>query len=142
MSDLLQWVGLATQFVGLFLIAVELYVPRAASRVNEILIDGRPESVDSTGARGARIWVVTWIVGYVAVWVLTTLIVTQHDPSLNIAVNIAFTVFSVLLFVLFATMKKLVKLGVWLGRGNSIGGIGLVLALIGLSLEVAPLIAL
>ncbi len=142
MGDFLQWVALTTEFVGLFLIAVELYFPRAASRMNEVLTDAGPERIRSPGTRRDRIWVVIWIVAYSAVWIITAIIVSLYDPSLNLAVNVAFTVFSVLLFVFVAIFRKLVRLGVWLGRGNSVGGIGLVLALIGFSLQVSQLIAL
>ena len=79
---------------------------------------------------------------YVAVWILTAILVSLYEPSLTLAVNIAFTVFTTLLFVVVGVVGKLVSLGVWMGRGNSIGGIGLVLALIGFSMEVAQLLSM
>lgn len=63
------------------------------------------------------------------------------DPSLSLVANAAFTVLTVLLLVMIGIGKLFVRLGVVLGKGNSVGGVGLVMALIGFSLEVSQLVA-
>tara|TARA_Y100000310_G_C20657190_1_gene802598 strand:+ start:1402 stop:1587 length:186 start_codon:yes stop_codon:yes gene_type:complete len=54
--------------------------------------------------------------------------------------NIAFTIFTVFLGLIIYISKIFVRLGVVLGRGNAIGGVGLVLALIGFTIEVSKMV--
>jgi hypothetical protein len=55
-------------------------------------------------------------------------------------VNVFFTVITIIILFIIGISKTLVRLGVVLGRGNSVGGVGLVLALIGFSIEVIQLL--
>ena len=67
-------------------------------------------------------------------------VLSISDPSMGLIANVAFTVLTILLLSLIGIGRILVRLGVVLGRGNSVGGVGLVIALIGVSLEVSQLV--
>ena len=77
---------------------------------------------------------------YVAVWLIGAIAVSIWDPALNLHFNIGMTVFSILFWTLVLMIEKLFRLGIILGRGNTIGGIGLVLALIGFAFEVTQVV--
>ena len=53
--------------------------------------------------------------------------------------NVFFSAITALLLLILGISKALVRVGVVLGRGNSVGGVGLVLALIGFSIELLQL---
>jgi len=59
---------------------------------------------------------------------------------MSIVANVIFTIFTVLVILMLGISKMFIRLGVFLGRGNSVGGVGLVLAIIGLSLEIIQIV--
>ena len=80
---------------------------------------------------------------YIATWVLCVAIVSIMEPSMSIVANVAFTIFTI--FTIFIGVvvfisKVFVRLGIVLGRGNAIGGVGLVLALIGFTMEISKVV--
>ena len=80
-----------------------------------------------------------WIASYIFIWVVAAIGFSILDQSMSLIANIFFTVFTVLVLLIIAISKTLVRLGVVLGRGNSVAGVGLVLALIGFSIEIVQL---
>lgn len=139
-DQLLQWLGIAIQLAGLALIVVELYAPRSSSRISETV-----ESV--TRKKPARKGIVNnWrsargiTAVYVAAWVVGSLGVSIWDPTLSLTFNIGMTLFSTVFWLIVLTIDRLLKLSVFIGHGNTIGGVGLVLAIIGLTLEVASML--
>ena len=139
-NQLLQLLGIAIQLAGLALIVVELYAPRSSSRISETV-----ESV--TREKSARKGKVkNWrsasgiTAVYVAAWVVGALGVSIWDPTLSLAFNVVMTIFSTLFWLVVLIIDRLLKLSVFVGRGNTIGGVGLVLAIIGLALEIASLL--
>lgn len=116
-----------------------------AGTVRASRLVGALEAADSDGVvrretKGDRRSVGAVVTLYVFVWVSGALAVSIWDPALNLAFNLGMTIFSVIFWVFVALIGKLVRLGVFLGRGNSVGGIGLVLAVIGFALEVTQLV--
>lgn len=59
---------------------------------------------------------------------------------MSLIANIAFTIFTVFLALVIYISKIFVRLGIVLGRGNAIGGVGLVLALIGFTIEITKMV--
>ena len=59
---------------------------------------------------------------------------------MSIVANVAFTLFTVFLGAVIFVSKVFVRLGIVLGRGNVIGGVGLVLALIGFTIEISKMV--
>ncbi len=77
---------------------------------------------------------------YIAAWVLGSLGVSVWDPTLNLHFNAAMTIFSTLFWLVVLAIDRLLKLSVFVGRGNTIGGVGLVLSITGLVLEIVSLL--
>lgn len=127
MNDILQWVAITVEFIGLLLVAIELYFPRTSVQLKNVfestrpLIERRPK---------------TWLASYIAFWVVAVLALSIWDTSMSVVANIIFSVFTSLVILLFVISRMFVRLGVALGRGNSVGGVGLVLALVGFSIEI------
>ncbi len=140
MKELLQWLGIAIQLAGLALIVVELYAPRSSSRISEAL---EGVTCDRSVRKGKmRHWrSVFGITGvYIAAWVFGSLGVSIWDPALNLEFNVVMTIFSTIFWLIVLIVDRLLKLSVFVGHGNTIGGVGLVLAIIGLALEIASLL--
>ncbi len=137
MGGVLQWVAVVVEFIGLSLIAIELYFPGPSERLKTIFEGTKPRVLNrpETG----RDWYV-WIGFYILIWIVVVAVLSIWDPSMSIVANVAFTIFTTFVFVLIGIGKIFVRLGVVLGRGNSVGGVGLVMALIGLSLEISQLV--
>ncbi len=133
----LQWTAVVVEFIGLSLIAIELYFPSSSERLKTIFEGTRPRLLSRPETR--RDWYLL-ISLYIAVWIVTVAALSIWDPSMSVIRNIAFTVFTILLLVLIGISKMFVQLGVVLGRDNSVGGVGLVMALIGFSLEISQLV--
>ncbi|MFT6267606.1 MAG: hypothetical protein ACJAVV_000404 [Alphaproteobacteria bacterium] len=76
------------------------------------------------------------IASYILIWVVAVLGLSIWDQAMSLFANILFTV---LVFLIVGINKILVRLGVVLGSGNSVGGVGLVLALIGFLIEIVQL---
>lgn len=137
MTNALQWLAIVIELAGLTLVAIELYAPRSSQRLVDALESGAatvPAAANS-GWRGTY----TVVTVYIAAWVFGALAVSFRDPALNLAFNLGMTVFTVAFSVFILTISYLMRLGVLLGRGNTVGGIGLVLAGMGVALEVAQL---
>lgn len=76
-----------------------------------------------------------WLGAYILIWISAVAGLAVWDQSMAFVSNIIFSVITTLVLILLGVSKLLVRLGVVLGRGNSVGGVGLVLALIGFSIE-------
>lgn len=139
-NQLLQWLGIAIQLAGLALIVVELYAPRSSSRISESVESvNRERSARRGKVKGWRsAGGITAV--YVAAWIAGSLGVSIWDPTLSLEFNTGMTIFSTLFWLIVLIIDKLLKLSVFIGRGNTIGGVGLVLAIIGLVLEIASLL--
>ena len=77
-----------------------------------------------------------WISSYVVLWVASVGIFYAWDESTILFTNTFFSVITTVTLIVLAVSRVLVRLGVVLGKGNSVGGVGLVLELIGFSIEV------
>ncbi|MFC3092839.1 hypothetical protein DRW07_01305 [Alteromonas sediminis] len=134
-NDVINWVSFTIQIVGLLLITIELYLPPLAERLKTFLesvqfrLFGRPATT--------QYWNWVAIGSYIAIWVISVATVSLMEPSMSIVANVAFTIFTVFLGTVFFVSKVFVKLGIVLGRGNAIGGVGLVLALMGFTIELS-----
>lgn len=141
MNELLQWLGIAIQLAGLALIVIELYAPRSSSRISET-VEGvtcdKPERKEKVGHWWRSAGGITGV--YVAAWVVGSLGVSIWDPTLNLKFNIVMTIFSTVFWLIVLIIDRLLKLSVFVGRGNTIGGVGLILAIIGLALEIASML--
>ena len=80
-----------------------------------------------------------WIGGFVLIWIAAVIGLSYWDPAMLVVANVFFSAMTAIVLILFSISKALVRLGVVLGRGNSVGGVGLVFALIGFSMELAQL---
>ncbi len=140
MSDVIQWLAIVIEFVGLTLIALELYSPLSSNRLAETLEGIDSDSIPPHGTEGGSRSVAVVISVYVAVWVIGAIAVSIWDPALNLSFNIGMTIFSVIFWAFVLMIEKLLRLGIVLGGGNTLGGIGLVLALIGFAFEVTQLL--
>ena len=140
MSDVFQWLAIVIEFAGLTLVALELYSPLSSSRLAEALEGVESSSNPADGATDTSRRLMVIITVFVAVWIIGAIAVSIWDPALNLHFNIAMTIFSVVFFALVLAIKKLLRLGVILGRGNTVGGVGLVLALIGFVFEVTQVL--
>lgn len=136
-DSVLQWVGFTIQVVGLLLITIELYLPRLAESVKDLFVRVQFQFVRRPGTRQDWYWIATG--SYIFVWVVSVAIVSIWEPSMSIVANIAFTIFTVFLGLVIYISKIFVRLGIVLGRGNAIGGVGLVLALIGFTIEISKM---
>ena len=137
MGGVLQWVAVVVEFIGLSLIAIELYFPGPSERLKTIFEGTKPRFLNRPETR--RDWYV-WIGFYILIWIVVVAVLSIWDPSMSIVANVAFTIFTTFVFVLIGIGKMFVRLGVVLGRGNAVGGVGLVMALIGFSLEISQLV--
>jgi len=81
-----------------------------------------------------------WIGGFILIWILAVASLSAFDQSMLVVANIVFSAMTALVLLLFGISRALVRLGVVFGRGNSVGGVGLVLALIGFSMELIQLV--
>ncbi len=136
-NGVLQWVGFTIQVVGLLLITIELYLPKLAEGVKVFFERVQFQFVRRPGTRQDWNWIATG--SYIIVWVVSVAIVSIWEPSMNAVANIAFTIFTVFLGLVIYISKMFVRLGIVLGRGNAIGGVGLVLALIGFTIEISKM---
>lgn len=132
----MQWVAIVAEFIGLALIALELYLPRSSTQLGDALEGSRPALSAASEERRMQIAIAL----YVGAWICGAIAVALWDPAMSIAFNVGLTVFSVLVALLVGLFRTLVRLGILLGRGNSLGGIGLLMALLGFSLEVTQLL--
>ena len=137
-GDSLQWVAIAVEFLGLALIAIELWSPRLSGRLRHLL-DASNDRDDLDKA--IRLRSMMTVVGiYIATWITIIAVLSLRDPAWSVIANIALTIATALILVSIWISGLLVRIGIALGRGNSPGGVGLVLALIGFSIELFQLI--
>lgn len=136
-ESVINWVGLTIQVFGLLLVTVELYLPTLAERLKvffetiQFRFAGRPATRQD--------WHWIGIGFYITTWVISVAIVSIMEPSMSIVANVAFTIFTIFLGVVTFISKVFVRLGIALGRGNAIGGVGLVLALIAFTIEISKM---
>jgi len=130
-NDFLPWGAILVELIGLFLVAIELYFPKTSESLKAFFEETKPKIIRNS---------ILWIGSYISIWVITTIALSIWDQSMNLMVNVFFTVITIIILFIIGISKTLVRLGVVLGRGNSVGGVGLVLALIGFSIEVIQLL--
>lgn len=130
-SNLIQWGAIIIELIGLVLIAVELYFPKLSESLKATFEETKPKFMKSPKL---------WIGSYILTWVATVVGLSLWDQSMILISNLFFSVITTLVLVIIGISRGLVRLGVVLGRGNSVGGVGLVLALIGFSIEISQLL--
>ena len=135
MMESLQEVAIVVEAIALALIATELYCTPVSQQLTSWL-----ENLGSPKGRGSSdFWVWFWIAAYTLACVVLSIL----DPALMIVFIVTssglFAVLTIVALMLKAFTISL-RLGVLLGRGNAIGGIGMLLALIGFSMELAQLL--
>jgi len=130
-SNLIQWGAIIIELIGLVLIAVELYFPKLSESLKATFEETKPKFMKSPKV---------WIGSYILIWITVVVGLSVWDPSMILISNMFFSVITTLVLLILGISKALVRLGVVLGRGNSVGGVGLVLALIGFSIEVVQLV--
>jgi hypothetical protein len=113
------------------LISVELYFPKQSESLKATFEETKPKFMKNPKV---------WVGSYILIWVTVVTGLSIWDQSMILISNIFFSVITTLVLLILGVSKVLVRLGVVLGRGNSVGGVGLVLALIGFSIEVVQLI--
>lgn len=109
---------------------IELYFPTAAEFLKATFEETKPKFMKNR---------VAWLASFIATWIVVVLCLSVWDPSMLLISNVFFSGITVLVLLVLTISQMLVRLGVAIGRGNSVGGVGLVLALIGFSLELAQL---
>lgn len=127
-NNLIQWGSIFIQLIGLILVAIELYFPITSERLRAYFEETKPKTIKSS---------IVWVGSYIFIWVISTICLSIWDQSMNLITNVFFTVITIIILLIIGVSKALVRLGVVIGRGNSIGGVGLVLALIGFTLEIS-----
>jgi len=137
-DNVIHWVGFTIQTIGLLLVTIELYLPKLSESVKVFFERIQFQFVRRPGTRQDWNWIATG--SYIFVWVISVAVVSIWEPSMSFIANIAFTIFTVFLGLIIYISKIFVRLGVVLGRGNAIGGVGLVLALIGFTIEVSKMV--
>ncbi|GGF72919.1 hypothetical protein [Alteromonas lipolytica] len=137
-NNVINWVGFTIQVIGLLLITIELYLPALSERLKIFLESIQFRLVGTTATKQYWNWVA--IGAYISIWVVSVAIVSILDPAMSIVANVAFTIFTMFLGSVIFMSKVFVRLGIELGRGNVIGGVGLVLALIGFTIEISKMV--
>jgi len=130
-DNLLQWIAIVIEFIGLLLITLELYFPKLSENLKLLFEQAKPQVMGNPKK---------WIGGFIIIWVVAVIVLSLWDQTMSIVANVIFTIFTVLVILMLGISKMFIRLGVFLGRGNSVGGVGLVLALIGLSLEIIQIV--
>ncbi|TPV95827.1 MAG: hypothetical protein B7733_07945 [Myxococcales bacterium FL481] len=140
MDDALRYLGPLIELIGLLLITVELYLSRWADELKRLLEGETVERRTPPGSDARRWQMWHTIVVVVSIWVVAAALTALWSPALALAVNVAFTLVALFFGLVSGVVRLLIRLGVALGRGNPIGGLGLVLALIGFALEMTGLL--
>jgi len=130
-SNLIQWGAIVIELIGLVLIAVELYFPKLSESLKVIFEETKPKVMKSPKV---------WIGSYILIWVTVVIGLSVWDQSMILISNLFFSFITTIVLLILGICKALVRLGVVLGKGNSVGGVGLVLSLIGFSIEVVQLL--
>jgi hypothetical protein len=130
-NNFIQWGPIFVQLIGLVLVAIELYFPKTSEKLRAFFEETKPKTIKSS---------IVWVGSYIFIWIISTIGLSIWDQSMNLMANVFFTVVTIIILLIIGVSKALVRLGVVLGRGNSIGGVGLVLALIGFSIEIVQLL--
>nr|WP_136249656.1 hypothetical protein [Ningiella ruwaisensis] len=113
------------------MITVELYFPKTSEFLKDTFEETKPKFMRNKTA---------WIGSFIFFWIAAVLSLSAWDPSMLFFANVFFSAITALVLLILSISKVLVRLGVVLGRGNSVGGVGLVLALIGFSIELMQLV--
>ena len=130
-NNFMQWGAILVELIGLLLVAIELYFPKISESLKAFFEETKPKIIKNS---------LIWIGSFIFIWVITTIGLSIWDQSMNLMANVFFTIITIIILLIIGISKTLVRLGVVLGRGNSVGGVGLVLALIGFSIEVIQLL--
>jgi hypothetical protein len=126
----LPWIAIVVEVIGISLVATELYIPKLSEALKRVFEQAKPKIIRRP---------VFWISGYCVTWVLAVVILSINNHAMILITNIIFIAFTVVVLLLLMISRCLIKLGVSMGRGNSVGGVGLVLAVIGLYIEIYQL---
>jgi hypothetical protein len=113
-NDFLPWGAIFFELIGLFLVTIELYFPKASGSLKAFFEETKPKIIRNS---------VLWVGSYIFIWVITTIALSIWGQSMNLKANVFFTLITVLVLLVFGVSKTLVRLGVVLGRGNSVGAL-------------------
>jgi hypothetical protein len=130
-QNILPWGAIILELIGLWLVAIELYFPKTSESLKAFFEQTKPKIIKSPK---------TWIGSYIAIWVVMAVGLSILDQSMNLIINVLFSVVTSVVLLILGISTILMRLGVVLGRGNSVGGVGLVLALIGFSINIIQLL--
>lgn len=129
-DSVIQWTSIVIELFGLALVAIELYLPKLSERLKLTFEQTQPRVKNNP---------LLWISAFIVVWIVTVILLSLIDTAMSFYGNLIFTVVTVLVLFIHGISKLAIRLGVILGRGNAVGGVGLVLAISGLLLEILPL---
>ena len=129
-ADVIQYLAIVIELIGRGLIAVELYWPKSV-----VHIDGALSSVPGADDRRSIIFAICAAVG----WIVISGVVSLMNPELSLIVHGILLIATVLGLTLYWLIQRLIALGIFLGRGSATGGVGLILALTGIALEMGQL---
>jgi hypothetical protein len=138
--DALQWVAIIVELLGLTLIAIELYFPGLSGRLRVLLESSRPDPDDQFETARRLRSLLRWVGAYIGIWIAIVATLSLQDPAYSILANIALSIVTASILFAIWLSGLLVRTGVALGRGNSAGGVGFVLAVIGFAIEISQLI--
>ncbi|GGW76369.1 hypothetical protein [Alteromonas halophila] len=129
-NSLFQWTAIIIELIGLVLVSVELYFPKVSEFLKATFEETKPKFMKNKLA---------WLGCFIVIWIVAVFVLSAWNTSMLLISNLFFSAITAIVLIIFTISKLLVRLGVVLGRGNSVGGVGLVLALIGFSLELIQL---
>lgn len=139
-GNALQWVAIIVEFLGLTLIAIELYTPTLSRRFKTMLDMSDSDNDDPLASAYRLRSLLRWVGMYILTWIVIVAVLTIQDTAYSVIANVALTIVTILILTSIWISRLLVRAGVALGRGNSVGGVGLVLAVIGFSIEISQFI--
>ena len=82
-NDFLPWGAILVELIGLFLVAIELYFPKTSESLKAFFEETKPKIIKNS---------LVWIGSYIFIWVITTIVLSIWDQSMNLMVNVFFTV--------------------------------------------------
>ncbi|MEM9388013.1 MAG: hypothetical protein AAGA68_23360 [Pseudomonadota bacterium] len=135
----LGWLSAGVECLGLALIAIDLYLPRLPQAWRRGVDATMPQPLGGTPRQRENYRLTIWISLYAVVWIAVAGGLSAFDARLGVAANIALAVLTALVVLLFGLFRLLRLSGVSLGRGSSLGTLGLATALIGVAMHLSNL---
>ncbi|MEO0423076.1 MAG: hypothetical protein AAF184_12105 [Pseudomonadota bacterium] len=135
----LGWLSAGVEGLGLALIALDLYLPRLPDTWRRVVDTTMPQPLGGTERQRESYRLTIWIGLYAVVWIAVAGGLSAFDARLGVAANITLAVLTLLVLLLFALFRLVRQSGVSLGRGTSLGSLGLATALIGVAMHLSHL---